>query len=347
MIDRFSEFVVDLVRWAWRPLVAVTVCLLPFVLLATIATDLGRLLVVFALGASLYPLAKLFVYVDKHYPQFSPLRFTGDPPWKSAPPVETDRYSVHVGNDIYGQPVYLSPKEKPGLLATGEPGSGKTVFVKMFLANLRRRGAELTIIDLKNGGDFRPFAAAGVPLVTDLADAVEALEAGVTKMRERQAEYAKAPEDKPVNFWQMPHSDRGALIVYAIDEVQQILDTTGAPKDEKELMERAARALTSLVKLGRSAGVFTVVATQKSDAKAIPTNFRDQIPVRISGRQNTREAARAALGELRDDDPRPDDFEVLPPGLPGRFVVAGVQPWAFVMQGFYLNDAEIKAVLTQ
>ena len=132
------------------------------------------------------------------------------------------------------------------------------------------------------------------------------------------------------NYWNYSPDTRPPLYVIAIDEVQELLETNGVTKEQKQRAEHAAALLRSLVKLGRSAGVFVVLSTQKSDATAIPTNLRDQMGLRISGRQFTPEASRAALGSVPDGF-RPDNVDVVPANTPGRMVMVGQGP-PFVFQ---------------
>lgn len=346
-----SEKLIDAaIEWAflhWRLLAAFVVWFTPGVLLSAAAPSGVSEVFCLLTGTSILPFAALVRWIDKTYPKWSVLKV------EQQPAEENEPYVVHIGTSVgfrdlvgTGDPVLLALKGKAGLLATGVPGSGKTVFVQYLLAMLRLRGAELTILDMKAGGDFRAFAAAGVPVFSgDIVKAVEVLEGAVKKMETRLQEFASVDLNKPNNYWNMPLNERPPLLVYAVDEVQELLETDGASKEEKLLMERASAALRRLVKLGRSAGVFTVVATQKSDGKAIPTSFRDQIDLRVSGRQRTREASRAALGELQEDFPQPHDEEAIPVGVPGRLVIDGISTNPITFQGFYLDEMQLASVL--
>lgn len=64
-----------------------------------------------------------------------------------------------------------------------------------------------------------------------------------------------------------------------------------------ELVAENRRLVEDVVKKGRSVGICTILATQKSTGDAIPTAIRDVCPVALSFAQRTDEAAVAALGE--------------------------------------------------
>ena len=157
-------------------------------------------------------------------------------------------------------------------------------------------------------------------VITMLEKARDVIDGRVVRMAELQQS----------NYWNYQPDARPPLYVVAIDEVQELLETSGVTKEQKQKAEHAAALLRSLVKLGRSAGVFVVLSTQKSDATAIPTNLRDQMGLRISGRQFTPEASKAALGSVPDGF-RPDDTDVVPANTPGRMVMVG-QGAPFVFQ---------------
>ena len=78
-----------------------------------------------------------------------------------------------------------------------------------------------------------------------------------------------------------------------IDEVQTFLDVKGAGKQDKE---KITAIIADLIKKGRSAGIFLILATQKPTADAIPTSIRDNIGIRACFHVATREAEQAVLG---------------------------------------------------
>lgn len=118
-----------------------------------------------------------------------------------------------------------------------------------------------------------------------------------------------------------------------LDEVQEFLETSGVDKERKAKAEEATRLLTSLVKRGRSAGLFVVMHSQKVDSSAIPTRLRDQCAIRLSGRQMTVEGSCAALGAVNDGDPAP--HRDISANAPGRMIVSDVTDRAQLIQAFY------------
>ena len=87
--------------------------------------------------------------------------------------------------------------------------------------------------------------------------------------------------------------------------------------------------------------MLTIIATQKVDSQAIPTALRDVIPPKISGYMTTPKMTGMALGNLRDDEPHPDDKHVIPPGKPGRMIVAGQADTARLFQVANITDKQI------
>ena len=237
-------------------------------------------------------------------------------------------WRIYMGWNVLGEEVHLDPHNKSALLLTGESGSGKSVLLLRLLRSWKKSGAIVHIADFKRSGDFDDLGADGCPVLGDDVDAVitmlekarDVIDGRVVRMAELQQS----------NYWNYQPDARPPLYVVAIDEVQELLETSGVTKEQKQKAGHAAALLRSLVKLGRSAGVFVVLSPQKSDATAIPTNLRDQMGLRISGRQFTPEASKAALGSVPDGF-RPDDTDVVPANTPGRMVMVG-QGAPFVFQ---------------
>lgn len=251
-------------------------------------------------------------------PSFDDVQIT--PAMKDLYPADRWDWSAYVGWTVDGQPGTLAPGNTSSLLVTGLPGSGKTVLIRRILTEWRMAGARVRILDFKGGGDYVAFAGRGIPVVGDLAGAVDLLEDTVKRMDNRIRNMGKKGV---VNFWDYREPDRPGLSVVVIDECQTLFETSGVSKEEKQLAERARTLVADLCKRGRSAGFYTVLSTQKSDSTAIPTRIRDVCERRISGRQTTPQAAMAALGYLPPDEYRPDNPAVLPPDRPGRMVIVG------------------------
>lgn len=244
-------------------------------------------------------------------------------------PADPDAWDVYVGWLSDGSPFRLSPRERSGLLVSGAPGSGKTVLVQRLLWSWALAGAKVAIIDGKAAGDFASLTGYARVVDGSLDASVDLLERAHAYMMSR---YDTMKHLGIHDFWERTPSCRPPLAVIVIDEAQVLLDAAGATKDEKERVQRCVRLVKDLVKLGRAAGVFVVLATQKATSDAIPTGLRDAMQIRVTGFQTTAEAYKAALGESADPALLP------PPDVPGRMTVVGVGSRPVVFQTAPLPD---------
>lgn len=223
-------------------------------------------------------------------------------------------WNAYIGLAADGTDVYLCPSGCSGLIVSGSPGTGKTVAIRRIVAELLAGGAVGSIIDFKAAGDYAAFDGLATVVGDDLDEALRLARRVVEDMNERQSQLRDAGFH---DYWAV--ADRMPLEFLVVDEVQDGLDATGADKARKAKAAELEALLTRLAKKGRSAGVFLILGSQKIASDAIPTRLRDVLPLRISGFQSTIEAARAAMGELRDGQPRPDQ---LPARVPGRMVLS-------------------------
>lgn len=243
---------------------------------------------------------------------------------------------IYIGIDAAANSVFLDPRERPGVIVSGESGSGKTLLMLRIAAELVRGGATGIVIDMKGAGDFAGLAPAVEVIEDDLDAALDAVQRVAQLMQERQAWLR---ENGFRDFW----SAGNALPLFVVlDEVQELLATDGVDTGRRRKAETMRTLLTSIAKRGRSAGVFLVLGSQKITSDALPTGLRDALTLRISGSQPTAEAARAALGELRDGEARPD---LLPVRRPGVMVLAGQGPHNLVFQAPPLSDDALLSIL--
>lgn len=249
-------------------------------------------------------------------PSFDQLQIS---PWMRGLYTSGSDWLVYLGWDVMGNAVMLKPSNKSGLMVSGLPGSGKTVTMLRILEEWRAAGAVIRIADFKDGGDYRSFDMPEHPVIgDDMEQAISMLEDAVKEMKKR-SEYMK--QSGITNFWDVQQC--WPLYVVVIDECQELFETSGVDKDTKALAERARTLVKSLIKRGRSRGMFVCLLTQKPDSTAIPTNIRDVCELKISGRQSTRQSSEAALGNLPVEGMRPNEDQVIPPNAAGRMIFVG------------------------
>lgn len=341
MIDEFLQSVSDLAYRFRRELLAFAPLFLAILVRASSSPEplSGESAVLWILITILYIAG--VVYVARRFPGLGLFGMKRRNQQREIGLIRDADYSVAFGTDEFGNEVVLSPYSKAGLLISGVPGCGKTVALKTLLAGWRSAGAYVRIVDFKDSGDFELFDEPNAPVIgDDIAACVVLLKQLESKMMQRAQWLKETPGVK--NFWERDPNTRPRLLVVAIDECQEAFETVGVDKARKELALEAIRLVRTLVKRGRSLGIFVVLSTQKADSTAIPTSIRDQIGLRLSGEQKTPEAAKAALGDLRVGEPSPhSDIE---PGRPGRLIFAGSTPIAFLLQAYRPTDAYLRHI---
>lgn len=192
------------------------------------------------------------------------------------------------------------------MLVGAIPRQGKTFAARLVaLAAALDPHVQVHVHDLKGGPDWMPLAQVAHRFFlgdrTDPDTGVDPVLALLDNMRELLAEVDRrnrtlrslpasvCPEGKLTPELSRARSANMPLILVVIDEVQRAFGhkVYGAELDE---------ALTDLAKVGPSAGIMLLAATQKPDSKSTPTGFRDQFGVKFALRVTTRDASEAVLG---------------------------------------------------
>ena len=84
-------------------------------------------------------------------------------------------------------------------------------------------------------------------------------------------------------------------------------------KRQKAISTQIHGRLSQLVKKGRSAGMFTILMTQKPTADAIPTNLRSNAGLSVGFRVMNAETVKAIYGDYIE--PSPTDISTETPGV--------------------------------
>lgn len=211
------------------------------------------------------------------------------------PELRADTSSIEYGVDGFGDEQYFFLRNQSGMLVGGMPGAGKSAGMQVVVGSLLTSpNAQVHVIDAKGGADWswtEDMAQSYIGDSSDFDAVLELLESIQVEMYRRQSGIYE--EFGVANFWDKRLSRNCPLICLVIDEVQTFLDVRGAGKQDKE---KITAIIADLIKKGRSAGIFLILATQKPTADAIPTAIRDNIGIRVCFHVATREAEQAVLG---------------------------------------------------
>lgn len=276
------------------------------------------------------------------------LRFDDVDPFQQTPPsalYDAERFRSRLGITQHGEDAWIAWAGSSGMVVGGVPGSGKTASMLPVFAAMAWE-VELHVFDGKAGYDLHPLRhiAATYDNSGEVSAPLETVRR-LDRLRVLRAEalYAKAGVN---NFWNTPAAVRRKLgmvpVVLVLDEVQTWTDTSGLSKEEKAVAEEITALVRSLIQKGRSAGIVTILTTQKPDATTIPTKIRDNASLKLSFRVSTIEQAITILGKQSPGAPDPTHILI---SQRGRCVMETEGHGIQLIQAGYQSPDELEAEL--
>ena len=187
------------------------------------------------------------------------------------------------GRTIAGMDVTYDLEQIPHILLGGSTGSGKTVLLRLLLKQCVAKGYEVHIADFKGGIDYSGEWHQTCKLITTTAELLPDLRSMVEEMDRRKELFlaAGAPNISQYNTMtgeKLPH------VIFAVDELAELLDKTGAGKEQKAEIEEIVSLLSSIARLGRAFGINLILATQRPDANILPGQIKNNLDIRACGR---------------------------------------------------------------
>lgn len=191
--------------------------------------------------------------------------------------------AVAIGVGLMGA-VYVDLSKNPHMLIGGSTGSGKTIELKSILFQLKGK-VMLYLIDFKGGVDFynKIWHHQSVTFVTEKDKVIKALDEILDLMDKRRQ---LLEEVKASNIYEYNKRNLTQVIpiVFACDEIAELLDKNGLSKEEKEKTVKIESKIATIARLGRAFGVHLILATQRPDANILCGQIKNNIDIRLCGR---------------------------------------------------------------
>lgn len=235
---------------------------------------------------------------------------------------------VLVLGESYTGPVTVNLTHIPHILLGGSTGSGKSVLLKLLLMQALRKGAEVYIADFKGGVDFPKVWHEKCRMCFTEEDLCDTLDRLVEEL-ERRKSALKALGCPNIDAYNEIAERPLQRLIFACDEVAEVLDKTGRSKEDKELLAQIENRLSTIARLGRAFGIHLILATQRPDANIIPGQIKNNMDFRVCGR------ADSVLSQIILDNT--SAAEQIPKDARGRFITGD----GTVFQGYLFDEEQI------
>ena len=238
-----------------------------------------------------------------------------------------ESFMLVLGEGLLG-PVTVNLANIPHILLGGSTGSGKSVLLKLLLMQALRKGAEVYIADFKGGVDFPKVWHKKCRMCFNEQDLLYTLNQLVAVLEYRKGRLAETG-CKDLDAYNEATGEGLPRLVFACDEVAEMLDRTGRSKEDKELLAQIESRLATLARLGRAFGIHLILATQRPDANVIPGQIKNNLDFRVCGRADDTLSS-IILGNNSADDQIPKDAR-------GRFILQD----GTVFQGYLFDEGRL------
>jgi S-DNA-T family DNA segregation ATPase FtsK/SpoIIIE len=219
-------------------------------------------------------------------------------------------FKILLGESLLGKEM-VNLARTPHLLIGGSTGSGKSVLLKLLLMQCIKKDAQIYIADFKGGVDFPPVWSKYCKLIIEASTLLETLN-GISNELERRKTVFRSEKCANIDEYNKLSKENLSRIVFACDEVAEILDKTGIDKAGKDLIATYENRLATIARQGRAFGIHLMLATQRPDANILAGQIRNNIDFRVCGR------ADKVLSQIILDST--EASEQIPKDAQGRFI---------------------------
>lgn len=191
-------------------------------------------------------------------------------------------FEIVLGEGYSGR-VSVNISKIPHMLIGGSTGSGKSVLLKLVLMQCVKKEAKVYIADFKGGVDFPPIWHTKCSLLTDEKTLYKVL-ISITDELQSRKQILRTAGVANIDEYNHKAEEKLYRIVFACDEIAEVLDKTGLSKQQKDEILKIESELSIIARQGRAFGIHLVLATQRPDAAILNGQIRNNIDTRICGR---------------------------------------------------------------
>ena len=238
-----------------------------------------------------------------------------------------ESFALLLGEGFTG-PVSVNLTYTPHVLLGGSTGSGKSVLLKLLLMQALRKGAEVYISDFKGGVDFPQIWNCKCKLCFEEESLLQTLNHLVDALEQRKQLF-RSLGCANIDIYNEVEGCSLPRMIFACDEVAEVLDRTGADAERKKLLAQIESKLSTIARQGRAFGIHLILATQRPDATVIPGQIRSNLDCRICGRADN------ILSQIILDNT--SAAEQIPKDARGRFITGD----GTVFQGYLFDEREL------
>ena len=243
------------------------------------------------------------------------------------PSLINSKSSVLVLGESVASIVEVDLSKIPHLLLAGSTGSGKTLLLKLLLMQCTKKQYCVYIADFKGGVDFNKAWETKANIITDQRVLTVCLDKLVDELHKRISLFKELGCDN-IDEYNNHFDDYLPRIIFACDEVAELLDKTGLDKQEKEIISKYESNIATIARLGRAFGMHLILATQRPDANILTGQIKSNIDVRICGR------ADELLSRIILD--KTDAKDLISKNAQGRFLTNS----DVLFQAYYFDDTK-------
>lgn len=154
---------------------------------------------------------------------------------------------VLVLGESYTGPVTVNLAHIPHILLGGSTGSGKSVLLKLLLMQALRKGAEVYIADFKGGVDFSKVWHEKCRMCFTEENLRYTLDQLVAVLEYRKNAF-KALGCPNIDAYNETTEQPLPRLIFACDEVAEMLDKTGADNERKKLLAQIKNKLSTIAR---------------------------------------------------------------------------------------------------